>query len=117
MLCEDEVLSIRKKLEKLTVEGADQSRALDLLNALGKLEMSLRVLTSTRIGWTVNDLRKASQDKEVATLAKSLLKNWKKLTPDGDKKEKPKEESKLKTCQAKTPWTPVKTKSTGSYTF
>ena len=48
MSCEDEVLSIRKKLEKMTSEGADQSQALDLLNCLGKLDINLQLLTSTR---------------------------------------------------------------------
>ena len=48
MSCEDEVLSIRKKLEKMTGEGADQTQALDLLNNLGKLKINLQILTSTR---------------------------------------------------------------------
>jgi len=86
MSVEDEVLSIRKKLEKMTSEGADQTLALDLLNALGKLDINLQVLTSTRIGMTVNALRKSSKDEEIITLAKSLIKTWKKFVPDGDKK-------------------------------
>lgn len=109
MSVEDEVLSIRKKLEKMTSEGADQTLALDLLNALGKLDINLQVLTSTRIGMTVNALRKSSKDEEIITLAKSLIKTWKKFVPDGDKKEKPKEESKKESSQDKTP---VPTKST-----
>jgi len=107
--CEDEVLSIRKKLEKMTGEGADQTMALDLLNALGQLDINLSVLTSTRIGMTVNALRKSSKDEEIITLAKSLIKTWKKFVPDGDKKEKVKEESKKEPAQEKTP---VPTKST-----
>ena len=46
---------------------------------------------------TVNSLRKSSKDDEVVTLAKSLIKTWKKLVPEtADKKEdkKPKEEAK-----------------------
>ena len=54
---EDEVLSIRKKLEKMTDSGADQSQALDLLKALSKVKMNLSILTHTRIGMTVNALR------------------------------------------------------------
>jgi len=94
MSCEDEVLSIRKKLEKMTGDNADQSQALDLLNCLGKLDINLQILTSTRIGMTVNALRKSSKDEETVTVAKSLIKTWKKFVPDsGDKKpEKPKEE-------------------------
>jgi len=96
-MCEDEVLSIRKTLEKMTGEDADQTQALDLLTALGKLDINLQILTSTRIGMTVNALRKSSKDEEIITLAKSLIKTWKKFVPDtGEKKEKekPKEESK-----------------------
>ena len=48
MSCEDEVLSIRKKLEKMTGDGADQTQALDLLNTLGKLKINLTILTNTR---------------------------------------------------------------------
>eukprot|EP00091_Calanus_sinicus_P007220 TRINITY_DN18161_c0_g1_i1.p1 TRINITY_DN18161_c0_g1~~TRINITY_DN18161_c0_g1_i1.p1 ORF type:complete len:157 (-),score=68.81 TRINITY_DN18161_c0_g1_i1:19-465(-) len=94
MSCEDEVLSIRKKLEKMTGDEADQSQALDLLNCLGKLDINLQILTSTRIGMTVNALRKSSKEEEIITVAKSLIKTWKKFVPDsGDKKpDKPKEE-------------------------
>lgn len=36
-------------------------------------------LQSTRIGMSVNALRKQSSDEEVIALAKSLIKSWKKL--------------------------------------
>jgi len=39
----------------------------------------LELLTSSKIGKVVNDLRKTFPDKEVQTLGKSLLKKWKKL--------------------------------------
>ena len=39
-----------------------------------------------RIGMTVNALRKSSSDDEVITLAKSLIKTWKKLLDNGEKK-------------------------------
>ena len=48
MSVEDEVLSIRRKLEKMTGEGADQSQALDLLKSLGSMKINLSILTSTR---------------------------------------------------------------------
>ena len=50
MSCEDEVLSIRKKLERMSQDGADQTQALDLLNSLGRLNINLSILTSTRSG-------------------------------------------------------------------
>lgn len=95
--CEDEVLIIKKKLEKMTTEGADQGQAKDLITALGRLDINLQILTNTRIGMTVNALRKASKDDELISHSKSLIKSWKKFVPEeGDKKEheKPKEEVK-----------------------
>jgi len=95
MSCEEEVLSIRKKLEKMTGEDADQSQALDLLNALGQLNINLSILTSTRIGMTVNALRKSSKEDEIIAVAKSLIKTWKKFVPDPNPSEK-KTEAKAK---------------------
>jgi len=86
MSCEDEVLSIRRKLEKMTGEGADQSQALDLLKSLGSMKINLSILTSTRIGMTVNNLRKSSNDEEMITVAKTLIKTWKKFVPENDTK-------------------------------
>lgn len=40
-------------------------------------------LQSTRVGMSVNALRKQSSDEEVVTLAKSLIKSWKKLLGAG----------------------------------
>jgi len=80
------VISVRKQLEKMSKEGDDQTQALDLLKSLGKLPINLQVLTNTRIGMTVNALRKSSSDEEVITLAKSLIKTWKKLLDNGEKK-------------------------------
>lgn len=41
--------------------------------------MFLFLLQSTRIGMSVNAIRKQSTDEEVTSLAKSLIKSWKKL--------------------------------------
>ena len=45
---------------------------------------------------TVNNLRKSSKDDEIITVAKSLIKTWKKFVPEGDKKSesKAKEEAR-----------------------
>lgn len=80
MGCEDEVVRIAKKLDKMAAGGSDgQGPALDLLKNLQDLPITLEVLQKTRIGMTVNSLRKSSTDDEVITLAKSLIKSWKKL--------------------------------------
>ncbi|KAK7476059.1 hypothetical protein BaRGS_00032686 [Batillaria attramentaria] len=82
MGCEDDVLRIGKKLEKLIASNtSDHVTALDLLKALQDLKMTLDVLQKTRIGMTVNNLRKASSHDEVISLSKTLIKNWKKLLP------------------------------------
>ncbi|XP_022092869.1 transcription elongation factor A protein 1-like isoform X2 [Acanthaster planci] len=56
--CEREVLKIGKQVDKL-----------------------LKSDTKTRIGMAVNSLRKQSGNEDVNTLAKSLIKGWKKLLP------------------------------------
>lgn len=60
--------------------------------------MTLELLQSTRIGMSVNAIRKQSTDDEVTSLAKALIKSWKKLLDEpggGDKslEEKRKESS------------------------
>ncbi|XP_005107044.1 transcription elongation factor S-II [Aplysia californica] len=82
MGAEDEVFKIGKKLDKLvSSETSEHTTALDLLKALRDTKMTLEVLQKTRIGMTVNNLRKASNNDEVVSLAKTLIKNWKKLLP------------------------------------
>ncbi|MGH0161532.1 UNVERIFIED_CONTAM: hypothetical protein FKN15_053497 [Acipenser sinensis] len=53
--------------------------AIDLLKELKNITVSLDTLQSTRIGMSVNAVRKQSTDEEVQTIAKSLIKSWKKL--------------------------------------
>ncbi len=54
---EEDVMRIRKRLEKMTSSEQDPGQALDLLRALSGLRIDLNVLTATRIGMTVNALR------------------------------------------------------------
>lgn len=80
MSVEEEVFKIQKKMSKITTnDGAGQEQALDLLKALQTLNINLEILTKTRIGMTVNELRKSSKDDEVISLAKTLIKNWKRF--------------------------------------
>lgn len=51
---------------------------------------------TTRIGMTVNALRKSSGDEEVIMLAKSLIKTWKKYLEPTDAKKKKTEDVKEK---------------------
>ena len=101
MSVEDEVLSIRSQLEKITAGEKDAAQSLDLLRTLGELKVTLSVLTTTRIGMTVNAMRKASNDDEVIHMAKSLIKTWKKFVPESaEKKERKKEEKAEKEAAA-----------------
>lgn len=78
-------MRIQKKLSKMTSDdGSGQEQALDLLKELQNLKINLDVLTKTRIGMTVNALRKSSKDDEVIGLAKTLIKNWKKFLSNSD---------------------------------
>uniref|UniRef100_A0A182NBC5 Transcription elongation factor n=1 Tax=Anopheles dirus TaxID=7168 RepID=A0A182NBC5_9DIPT len=81
MNVEEEVFRIQKKLGKMTSlsDGSGQEQALDLLRELQRLNIDLDILTKTRIGMTVNELRKCSKDDEVISLAKSLIKSWKRF--------------------------------------
>lgn len=58
-----------------------KDQALDLLKTLQALKIDLSILTKTRIGMTVNELRKTCDNEEVISLSKTLIKNWKKYLP------------------------------------
>ncbi|KAL1020573.1 hypothetical protein UPYG_G00001910 [Umbra pygmaea] len=78
MAKDQEVERIAKKLDKM-VHKKNTDGAIDLLKELKNMKMSLETLQSTRIGMSVNAVRKQSSEEEVQTLAKSLIKSWKKL--------------------------------------
>ncbi|XP_047457513.1 transcription elongation factor A protein 2 [Mugil cephalus] len=88
-----EVERIAKKLDKM-VHKKNTDGALDLLRELKNMKMSLETLQSTRVGMSVNAVRKQSSDEEVQTLAKTLIKAWKKLLDgsEGKSEEKKKNE-------------------------
>ncbi|NWX68573.1 TCEA2 protein, partial [Alca torda] len=67
--------------------------AMDLLKELKSMPMTLDLLQSTRIGMSVNALRKQSTDEEVIALAKSLIKSWKKLLDASEEKSEEKKKS------------------------
>jgi len=80
MSAQEEVIRIQKKLNKMTSsDGSGQEQALDLLKELQTVDINLDVLTKTLIGKTVNALRQSSQDEEVLSLTKTLIKKWKKV--------------------------------------
>ncbi|XP_012657030.2 transcription elongation factor A protein 3 [Otolemur garnettii] len=94
---EEELLRIAKKLEKM-VARKNMEGALDLLKKLHSSQMTIQLLQTTRIGVAVNGVRKHCSDKEAVSLAKVLIKNWKRLldSPEPLKGEKGKEREKGK---------------------
>ncbi|OXB72580.1 UNVERIFIED_CONTAM: hypothetical protein H355_013451 [Colinus virginianus] len=122
MTTEDEIIRIAKKMDKM-VQKKNAAGALDLLKELKNIPMTLELLQTNkntsfkiklskkkkktalevliysfifvplRIGMSVNAIRKQSTDEEVTSLAKSLIKSWKKLL-DGPSTDKDSEEKK-----------------------
>lgn len=83
-------MRIAKKLDKM-VSRNNMDGALDLLRELKSFNMTLKLLQDTRIGMSVNGIRKHCTDEDVINLAKILIKNWKKLLESAQKSEKPNE--------------------------
>ncbi|XP_062889836.1 transcription elongation factor A protein 3 isoform X2 [Mobula hypostoma] len=75
---EESLVRIAKKLDKM-VSRRNMDGALDLLQELEGMKMTLKLLQTTRIGMSVNSIRKHCTDEQVITLAKILIKKWKKL--------------------------------------
>ncbi|XP_046897419.1 transcription elongation factor A protein 3 isoform X6 [Hypomesus transpacificus] len=78
MMREEDLIRIAKKLDKM-VSRNNTDGALDLLKELRSFNMTLKLLQETRIGMSVNSIRKHCTDEEVVTLAKLLIKDWKRL--------------------------------------
>uniref|UniRef100_A0A3P8PS63 Transcription elongation factor n=1 Tax=Astatotilapia calliptera TaxID=8154 RepID=A0A3P8PS63_ASTCA len=104
---EEEVIRIAKKIDKMA-QKKNGAGALDLLKELRSIPMTLELLQSTRIGMSVNAIRKQSTDEEVTSLAKSLIKSWKKLLDEPGAADKASEEKRKEQS------TPVVSPSQGS---
>ena len=94
----ERVTEIRKQFDKLVKIPEDISEtAPGLFQELEKMEITLKILQKSKIGFSLNQVRKLSSDEEVQKTAKNLLKKWKTLE-DGPAKENTKKvESKPKT--------------------
>ncbi|XP_034730647.1 transcription elongation factor A protein 3 isoform X1 [Etheostoma cragini] len=78
MTREEDLIRIAKKLDKM-VSRNNTEGAIDLLRELKGFNMTLKLLQETRIGMSVNSIRKHCTDEEVIALAKILIKDWKRL--------------------------------------
>uniref|UniRef100_A0A3B3C2Y5 Transcription elongation factor n=1 Tax=Oryzias melastigma TaxID=30732 RepID=A0A3B3C2Y5_ORYME len=85
-----EVERIAKKLDKM-VQKESTVRANERLHPW---ETHREQRQSTRVGMSVNAVRKQSSDEEVQTLAKSLIKSWKRLLDGSEGKSEKKEKKK-----------------------
>uniref|UniRef100_A0A8C4HCY9 Transcription elongation factor n=1 Tax=Dicentrarchus labrax TaxID=13489 RepID=A0A8C4HCY9_DICLA len=91
MTREEDLIRIAKKLDKM-VSRNNTEGAMDLLRELKGFNMTLKLLQETRIGMSVNSIRKHCTDEEVIALAKVLIKDWKRLLDSGhSQSEKPSE--------------------------
>ncbi|KAG1704730.1 Transcription elongation factor A protein 1 [Nymphon striatum] len=100
MGCEEDVFKIVKKIDNLVAnKSTNADSSLDVLKALNDLPITLEVLQKTRIGMTVNSLRKNSSDDAVISLSKSLIKSWKKLLGGGSSEKKDKPGQSKQSCE------------------
>ncbi|XP_014846224.1 PREDICTED: transcription elongation factor A protein 3-like isoform X6 [Poecilia mexicana] len=83
MTREEDLIRIAKKLDKM-VSRNNTEGAIDLLKELKGFNMTLKLLQETRIGMSVNNIRKHCRDEEVISLAKVLIKEWKRLLDSGN---------------------------------
>lgn len=92
-MAEEEIGKINRKLQKMIDKSeVDDAIARDLLVRLQESRITLSILQKTGIGKTVNNLRRIIANEDISTVAKSLLKNWKKLVPETSSGPIPKEE-------------------------
>ncbi|KAI6241076.1 Transcription elongation factor [Aphelenchoides fujianensis] len=76
---EDEVVRLNEQCKKMVEGEHTLDDAVEVIDALEKIEVTIDVLTKTRIGMTINDLRKKATDEKLAKRAKALIKKWKVL--------------------------------------
>ncbi|CAF1550096.1 unnamed protein product [Adineta ricciae] len=85
---EEELLNINRKLTKIIKKSEiDESIVQTLLVRLEDLDVTLTMLQKTGIGKSVNELRRLTSNENLTTMAKNLLKKWKKLLPTSSGKD------------------------------
>ena len=100
MSVEQEVTIIKKALEKLVKVPDDiPENSSAFIEELDKLDMTLKILQKTKIGFTLNSIRKTTSDEAVQKAAKTLLKKWQTLENSPPKKSK--SDSKNEVCGTK----------------
>ena len=77
----ERVTEIRKQLDK---RDEDADALLVLVEELKGMDVTLKILQKTKIGFTLNTVRKEATDERVKKACKDLLKTWKKLEEEGE---------------------------------
>ena len=91
----EEVISVKKKIEKiLEDEALLEAEAPEMIRTLSKLTLDLDILRKSKIGFTLDKLRKSTKDESIKKSAKDLLKSWKKMESGNDKDDISKKEKK-----------------------
>ena len=93
----ERVTEIRKQLDKL---DEDADTLLALVEELKGMDVTLKILQKTKIGFTLNTVRKEATDERVKKACKDLLKTWKKLEEEEGEEKKGEASSSKKNKEA-----------------
>ena len=78
---ENKIHKIKMKLDDYTVQD-DMVAMTQLLKDLDKMDVTLELLETTRIGLSLNSFRKRIEDKDLARIGKEIVRKWKSLIPE-----------------------------------
>ena len=71
------------KIAKALRDGkTERSKIVDLFKQLNQINVNMEILTKTKIGLVVNEFRKSCKDDSCKSLAKNLIKKWKKINEE-----------------------------------
>jgi hypothetical protein len=91
---ESDVIQLKNTLEKALTSDASDETLTDAISALRKIPISIDLLRNTKIGQTLQDIKKKHASDDVGTMTKALLSKWKKdceaNTSSEDVEKKPK---------------------------
>lgn len=88
-IVETEVHDLRNKLAKqLVADPASQETIQDLIAALGKVPMKLDLLRTSKVGVTVQEVKKLYAGEKLGSEAKQLLNKWRKEVSGGEDSDK-----------------------------
>ncbi|KAI6202693.1 hypothetical protein M3Y94_00470300 [Aphelenchoides besseyi] len=76
---EEDIERLNLQCKKIVNGEKSMDDAIELIETLEQIPVTIKVLTDTRIGITINDLRKKTNDERLAKRAKALIKKWKNI--------------------------------------